>query len=121
MVEMKGMSALYKRFSHEEFGDLAVYGNNNLVFLRGYDVAKNLGFDNPWDAVRDHVTEAEKTFIHTETNFSDHVDIGITLNGVRELCKASKLPDTVSADYYNWARSDVILVSLRYFSSMSGP
>ena len=91
------------------------------MFLRGYDVAKNLGFDNPWDAIRDHVTEAEKTFIHTETDFSDHVDIGITLNGVRELCKASKLPDTVSADYYNWIRADVIPVSSRYFSSMSGP
>lgn len=108
---------MQKLFRHAEFGDLSVYEGSNLVFLRGYDVAKNLEFDSPWDAVRDYVTEAEKTFIHTETSFADHVDVGITLNGVQELCKASKLPDAVSEDYYNWVKVDVIPAALRYFSS----
>ena len=76
MVEMKGWIVLFKRFRHDEFGDLSVYGTDNLVLLRGYDVAKNLGFDRPWDALRDHVTESEKAFVHTETSFSDHVEIG---------------------------------------------
>ena len=111
---------MFKRFRHDEFGELSVYGTDNLVLLRGYDVAKNLGFDSPWNALRDHVTEPEKAFVHTETSFSDHVDVGITLNGVQELCEASKLPDAVSGDYYNWVKADVIPISLRYFSSMNG-
>ena len=111
---------MYKRFRHEEFGDLAVYGNDNLVFLRGCDAAKSLGFDSPWDAVRDHVTGTEKVFVHTETSFADHVDVGITLNGIQELCEASKFPSSVSADYYNWVKTDVIPIALRYFSSMGG-
>ena len=79
-----------KIIQNEKFGKLVVKYNDGKIFVRGNDVAKQLGYENPTNYIKRYCSEKIKFTVPRELGGTSYF---ITSNDLENLMKNSKYPD----------------------------
>lgn len=94
-----------KVFANNEFGNIRAINIDGVPWVVGKDVALALSYTNPQKAIRDHVTEDDKT---VNDLFTVNGTKGILINesGLYSLILSSKLPR--AKEFKHWVTSEVL-------------
>ncbi len=92
-------------FANNEFGNIRAINIDGVPWVVGKDVALALSYTNPQKAIRDHVTEDDKT---VNDLFTVNGTKGILINesGLYSLILSSKLPR--AKEFKHWVTSEVL-------------
>lgn len=92
-------------FANNEFGNIRAINIDGVPWVVGKDVALALSYTNPQKAIRDHVTEDDKT---VNDLFTVNGTKGILINesGLYSLIFSSKLPR--AKEFKHWVTSEVL-------------
>lgn len=92
-------------FANNEFGNIRAINIDGVPWVVGKDVALALSYTNPQKAIRDHVTEDDKT---VNDLFTINGTKGILINesGLYSLILSSKLPR--AKEFKHWVTSEVL-------------
>ena len=103
-MEDKKKNALHI-FNHRKFGKIRTIVIDGDVWFVAKDVAQALGYSNPQKAIRDHVTEDDKT---VNDSFIVNGTKGVLINesGLYGLIMSSRLPSAM--DFQHWITSEVV-------------
>lgn len=113
------MNQIMKVFESNEFGSVRVIQENGVLLFCGIDVAKALGYSNPWDALRRHCKTdglvkregvSTTTNQHGKTTVQTNLMVYVTEGNVYRLIAHSKLP---SAERFESWMFDEVIPSIR--------
>lgn len=93
-------------FNNAEFGKVRVVDVDGEPWLVGKDITKILGYKNSRDALRKHVSDADKGVANCDTLGGKQKMIVINESGLYSLALASKLP--AAEKFRHWVTSEVI-------------
>lgn len=92
-------------FKNNEFGEIRTVTINNEPWFIGTDIAKALGYSNPWDAIAKHVDLEDKDLAKCEGLGNQKVSI-INESGLYSLIMSSKLES--AKKFKRWVTSEVL-------------
>ena len=95
-------------FNHEEFGEIRTIEIDGQVYFVGVDVAKALGYTNPYKAIKDHIDEDDLTKrypIIDKLGRTQRINI-INESGLYSLVLASKLQG--AKKFKRWVTAEVL-------------
>jgi len=95
-----------KLFENPEFGQVRVLEQDGEPWFVGKDIAKVLGYNNPLEAVRDHVDEEDKGVSKMDTPGGKQNIIIINESGLYSLILRSQLPEAKA--FKRWITHEVI-------------
>lgn len=95
-----------KLFENPEFGEVRVLEQEGEPWFVGKDIAKVLGYNNPLEAVRDHVDEEDKGVSKMDTPGGKQNIIIINESGLYSLILRSQLPEAKA--FKRWITHEVI-------------
>ena len=95
-----------KLFENPEFGQVRVLEQEGEPWFVGKDIAKVLGYNNPLEAVRDHVDEEDKGVSKMDTPGGKQNIIVINESGLYSLILRSQLPEAKA--FKHWITHEVI-------------
>lgn len=95
-----------KLFENPEFGQVRVLEQEGEPWFVGKDIAKVLGYNNPLEAVRDHVDEEDKGVSKMDTPGGKQNIIVINESGLYSLILRSQLPEAKA--FKRWITHEVI-------------
>lgn len=95
-----------KLFENPEFGEVRVLEQDGEPWFVGKDIAKVLGYNNPLEAVRDHVDEEDKGVSKMDTPGGKQNIIIINESGLYSLILRSQLPEAKA--FKRWITHEVI-------------
>ena len=95
-----------KLFENPEFGEVRVLEQDGEPWFVGKDIAKVLGYNNPLEAVRDHVDEEDKGVSKMDTPGGKQSIIIINESGLYSLILRSQLPEAKA--FKRWITHEVI-------------
>lgn len=93
-------------FNNAEFGKVRVVDVDGEPWLVGKDITEILGYKNSRDALRKHVSDADKGVANCDTLGGKQKMIVINESGLYSLALASKLP--AAEKFRHWVTSEVI-------------
>lgn len=99
-----------KIFENAEFGSVRTLEVNGEPYFVGKDVAEILGYNNPNEAISDHIDEEDK--LNSKTLSSCELNLGqrggwvINESGLYSLILSSKLPK--AKEFKHWVTSEVL-------------
>lgn len=99
-----------KIFEHPEFGSVRTVEANGESYFVGKDIAEILGYNNPNEAINDHIDEEDK--LNSKTLSSCELNLGqrggwlINESGLYSLILSSKLPK--AKEFKRWVTSEVL-------------
>ena len=94
-------------FNNEEFGEIRTITIDGQIYFVGTDVARALGYTNPWKALKDHVDTEDltKRYPLLTNGGIQRVNL-VNESGFYSLVLASKIPG--AKRFKHWVTSEVI-------------
>lgn len=95
-------------FNHEEFGEIRTIKIDGQVYFVGIDVAKALGYNNPWKALKDHIDKDDLTKRYPISDSLGRIQKVNIINesGLYSLVLASKLKG--AKKFKRWVTAEVL-------------
>lgn len=105
------MNEITKIFKTEEFDEVRIIMHNNIPYAVGIDVARNLGYKNPYKALQDNVYPEDRAKLTFVSSGQKRSMICVNEYGLYKLMFGSNIP--TARKFVEWVTHEVLPQVLR--------